>query len=306
MNTPCHVVLFSSGRGSWAAARLVADRHGTDGLVLLFSDVRGEDSDNYRFLQDAAADVGGELVTVQDGRTIWDVFRDRRFLGNTRVANCSTDLKVKPARRWLSESMDPSNTVLVVGISWDEVHRLAGIRRAYAHSPEHPCNGWCRSLWDREGRRLEGPGCPRLLPHDQQWQVDAPLCDGGHYDVPAMMAARGITPPRLYAQGFQHANCSGGCVKAGRGQFIHLLRARPDVFAEWEAQEQGLRDYLGKPVAILRDRRGKTTRPLTLRELREREDHAPATPEQLDLFMQEGPGCNSCFVQTEDDGEDAA
>lgn len=259
MSTPSHVVLFSSGRGSWAAARLVADRHGTDGLVLLFSDVRGEDADNYRFLQDAAADVGGQLVVVQDGRTIWDVFRDRNFLGNTRVANCSVELKVKPAREWLAEHADPATTTLHVGIDWTETHRL-----------------------------------PKIQRHWSPYEVTAPLCDGGHYDVPAMMAARGLTPPRLYAEGFAHANCAGGCVKAGQGQFVHLLRTRPAVFAEWEREEQGLRDHLGKPVAILRDRRGGTTRPLTLRELRERE---ASTPEQLDLLDLGGCGC---FVDTED------
>src|SRR4051794_34291502 len=98
--------MFSSGAGSWAAARRVADQHGTDNLVLLFADVKGEDEDNYRFLHEAAADIGGELVVVSDGRTIWDVFKDDRFLGNTRLANCSKFLKQKPARDWLDANCD--------------------------------------------------------------------------------------------------------------------------------------------------------------------------------------------------------
>lgn len=265
MVTPRHVVLFSSGKGSWAAGRQVAERHGTDGLVLLFSDVRGEDADNYRFLQDAAADIGGRLVVVQDGRTIWDVFRDRNFLGNTRIANCSLELKVKPARAWLAEHADPEVTTLHVGIDWTETHRLPAISRNWAPFP-----------------------------------VTAPLCEAPYLDgeqVLVMMESRGLRPPRLYAEGFAHANCAGGCVKAGQGQFVHLLRTRPEVFAEWERQEQSLREHLGKPVAILRDRRGGQTRPLTLRQLRDREAR---TPEQLDLLDLGGCGC---FV---DEGGDEA
>jgi hypothetical protein len=256
-----HVVMFSSGAGSWAAARRVADRHGTDGLVLLFADVLGEDSDNYRFLREAADDIGGELVIVTDGRTIWQVFRDRKFLGNTRIANCSQELKQKPARAWLEKNTDPTTATVYVGIDWTESHRLPAVRRAY-----------------------------------QPWHAEAPLCEPPYLSrdqVLAELGRRGIEPPQLYRQGFAHANCSGGCVKAGQGQFVHLLRTRPEVFAEWEQEEQGLREHLGKPVAILRDRTGGQTRPMTLRELRQREAN---TPDQLDLLDVGGCGC---FVDTE-------
>src|SRR5206468_3748564 len=108
-----------------------ADQYGTDDLVLLFADVKGEDEDNYRFLHEAAADIGGELVIVSDGRTIWDVFKDDRFLGNTRLANCSKFLKQKPAREWLDANCDPADTTVYVGIDWSEMHRLPAIERGY-------------------------------------------------------------------------------------------------------------------------------------------------------------------------------
>lgn len=101
-----HVVMFSGGLGSWAAARRVVDRHGTSDLVLLFTDTRVEDPDLYRFLDEAAANVGGELVRIADGRTLWDVFRDERFLGNSRVDPCSKILKRKMADRWIAEHCD--------------------------------------------------------------------------------------------------------------------------------------------------------------------------------------------------------
>jgi hypothetical protein len=254
--------MFSSGAGSWAAARRVADTNGTGNLTLLFADVRGEDADNYRFLREAAADVGGELVTVADGRTIWDVFRDDRFLGNTRLANCSKFLKQIPARRWLDDNCDPADTTVYVGIDVWEVHRLPAIEAAY-----------------------------------QPFPAKAPLCDPPYVsraDVFADLKRRGIRRPRLYDLGMQHANCGGGCVRAGQGQFARLLDTMPERFAEWERNEQALRDHLGKEVAILRDRTGGELRPLTLREFRER---AEARPEQIDLFDIGGCGC---FVAEEE------
>jgi len=72
-----HVVMFSGGIGSWAAAKRVAAVHGTAGLILLFTDTLIEDADLYRFLADAAVNVGGQLVRIAEGRTPWEVFRDR-------------------------------------------------------------------------------------------------------------------------------------------------------------------------------------------------------------------------------------
>lgn len=54
-----HVVSFSGGAGSWAAAKRVAAQHGTADLVLLFTDTIIEDNDLYRFVVEGAADVCG-------------------------------------------------------------------------------------------------------------------------------------------------------------------------------------------------------------------------------------------------------
>lgn len=126
-----HVVMFSSGAGSWAAARRVVEQYGTADLFLVFADVLGEDEDNYRFLRDAADDVGGTLVWLKEGRTIWEVFRDERFLGNSRLAPCSKILKQKPARKWLDENCDPADTTVYVGIDWSEGHRMKAVLKNY-------------------------------------------------------------------------------------------------------------------------------------------------------------------------------
>jgi len=251
-----HVVMFSGGVGSWAAAKRVAERHGTDRLTLVFTDTLIEDADLYRFLGEAAADVGGELVMLADGRTPWDVFRQTKFLGNTRVAKCSHLLKQDVANDWLEANCDPASTAVYVGIDWTEEHRFTRIRDLRA------AQGWT----------YEAPLCERPLVVKEQ------LFDA--------LRDSGIRPPRLYELGFAHNNCGGGCVKAGIGHFAHLYRVLPDVFAEWEANEAALRQQLGN-VAILRDRAGGRTRPLPLSELRNR----LCAGQPVDLFDIGGCGC---------------
>src|SRR4051812_7862855 len=127
-----HLVMFSGGIGSWAAAKRVAAAHGTADLVLLFTDTLMEDEDLYRFLPEAAANVGGRLVRIADGRTPWGVFFDRRFLGNSRIDPCSEVLKRKLASKWRNEHCQPESTIVYVGIDWTEQHRIEGMAARYA------------------------------------------------------------------------------------------------------------------------------------------------------------------------------
>lgn len=234
-----HIVNFSGGVGSYCAAKRVAARHGTDHMVLLFADTLIEDADLYRFLGEAADDVGAPLVKIADGRTPWEVFKDVRFLGTARVDPCSNILKRKLLDDWIESHAGPESCTVYVGIDWTEKHRID---------------------------RLE----KRKLP----WVYKAPMCEEPYVSKQSMMdqvEAVGIELPRLYKLGFPHNNCGGGCVKAGHAHFRHLYKQLPEVFAEWERNEQEIRDHLERDdIAILRDRTGGETRPITLRELREK------------------------------------
>ncbi len=261
------VVMFSGGVGSWAAAKRVAERHGTDGLTLLFADTKTEDADTYRFMREAAANVGGELVEIADGRTIWEVFRDERYLGNTRAAPCTRALKQNLVDRWLSDNRDPSATTVYVGIDWSEEHRFS--REPGTRGP--------KDLGGLKQRRAA-----------EGWTYEAPLCDAPYLtkdDLHDWAAREGLRKQRLYVLGMPHANCGGGCVKMGQGGFARLLLADPCRFAEWEENEEKMRVQLGD-VSILRDRRGGETKTLTLRELRER-----VASGSVDMFDIGGCGC---------------
>lgn len=249
-----HVVSFSGGIGSWAAAQRVRERHGVDDLILLFADVKMEDEDTYRFLRDAANNIGGEFVVISEGRDPWAVFRDERIL-TSRLDPCSKLLKRELLDRWIKERFAPDQCVRYIGIDWTEQHRLEAAR-------------------------------PRFAPYT----VEAPLCEPpllSKADLIAQARAQGLEPPRLYALGFQHGNCGGFCVKAGQAQFAQLLRTFPERYRYHESKEQELRETLGPNAYILRDRRGGTTKPLTLRDFRLRME----AQETFDKHEWGGCGC---------------
>lgn len=256
------VVMFSGGIGSWMAARRVADAHGTASLTLLFCDTLIEDPDLYRFIDEAAADIGVPITRIADGRTPFEVFRDERFLGNSRMDPCSKILKRKPADRWFKENCDKAATTIYVGIDWTEGHRFD----------------------DGEGGGLR----PRRAADG--WTYEAPMMEAPFLLKPEMLRIareRGLTPSRSYVSGFPHDNCGGGCCKAGQGQWAHLLRARPAVYAAWEQMEESMRELLGD-VSMMTDRVGDgKKKPLTLRAFRERIEAGG----QVDAFAFGGCGC---------------
>lgn len=251
-----HIVMFSGGVCSWAAAKRVVDRHGVDGVVLLFADTKMEDEDLYRFLDQAAANVGAELVKIADGRTPWEVMRDEKLLANTRMDACSKILKRNLLDKWMKEHGDPETTTIHFGLDWEECQRLERLRKR-------------KAPW-----RVESYTCtekPLLTkPKMIEW-----------------LKREGLVPPRLYAMGFPHNNCGGFCVKAGQTHFALLLRTMPERYALHEKHENELRASLGWRQTILRDARGGTVKPLSLTEFRERIE----AKQSIDLLDWGGCGC---------------
>lgn len=265
-----HVPQFSSGAGSaMAAKRIARSMTRDDKLTLLFADV-GEHPDDYRFLHEAHRWIGGDLVVLTNGgKTIWDVFREQRFLGNTRVDLCSRVLKREPMRAWLHQNCDPAATHVHLGFDWTEEHRFT-----------------------------------RAMNYWSPWTVRAPLCEEPVMDKAegmVEMAEAGVEPPLLTRMGFSHANCGGGCVKAGMGQFAKLLKDMPAEFDRWEREERETAVTIGKKVTILRDRTGGTTKPLSLSEFRERLGVAPLSDDE-NVYG----GCNCVTPEDEFEPFDAA
>jgi hypothetical protein len=214
-----------------------------------------------------------QLAWIADGRTPWEVFRDERFIGNTRIDPCSKILKRKLMDRWRDEHCDPSETVCYVGIDWSESHRFTG-----------------------------GAGKPgiRARMAAMGWTFEAPLCEKPwliSQDTDRMYAEAGIRKPRLYVLGFPHNNCGGFCVKAGHRAFRLLHRVLPQRFAYHAGQEREAMQAIGTDATVLRDRDlGASTR-LTLQDFAKR-CAQPELFEQADELFGEFGGCG-CAI---DDG----
>lgn len=251
-----HVVSFSGGVGSWMAAKRVAEKHGTERLHLLFTDTKIEDEDLYRFLYEAAENVGGTLHIIEDGRDPFQVFKDVRLMGNSQKDPCSRILKRELADKWIAENFTPETVRVYLGIDWTESHRY------------------------ETTAKLKKP-----------WQYFAPLCEKPYItknDIFRILKDEGIEIPRLYKMGFQHNNCGGFCIKAGQAQFQKLWLEMPERYAEIEKQEESVYQHIGSKHPFIRMTRNKKMRYLSLKEFR---TEILEKGVQVDLFDWGGCGC---------------
>ncbi len=141
---------------------------------VVFADTLIEDEDLHRFTNDLCKVIDIDLITLSTGKTPWDVFRDHRYIGNTRTAHCSVDLKTKPVMRFLEMNAEPSDP-LVLGMDWSELDRIERAQR----------------VWDRPVVSLLN-----------EYKVTRPM-------YKSILKGYGLTPPRLYDYGFPHNNCGG-------------------------------------------------------------------------------------------------
>jgi hypothetical protein len=259
-----HLVQFSTGAASAEVAWRVVEQYGPGDVVLLTADTLVEDADNWRFAEQVVARLGCEWIRLADGRTPMQVGRDLRCVPNDRMAVCSRVLKRELLDRYRDEHYDPADSVVYLGFDWTEEHRVQAAQK-----------------------------------HWTPWTVDCPLTRPPlmwKQQILDLFRERGIEPPRLYAQGFAHANCGGACVRGGQAQWELLLRVNRDLYLQWESDEEETRALLGKNVSILNDRSlrpGHTAerrRPVSLRTFRERIESQPA------LFDADDWGACSCFA----------
>jgi hypothetical protein len=251
-----HVIMYSGGIGSFMAAKRVAQRECIEDIVLLFTDTLTEDEDLYRFIDETTKEIGATFIRLCEGRDVWQVFKDVKYLGNSRIAPCTRILKQEPAKKWIKNNFSPEQVTLYVGIDWTEFHRLEKIQKNW--SP---------------------------------YKVLAPLCEEPYLSKNEMLIDlenKGIKRPRLYEYGFSHNNCGGFCVKAGQAHFKNLLTTMPERYLYHEEKEQQMIDYLGKNVSILKRQKNNKNYRLTLKKLRNEIENESC---EIDLFDFGGCGC---------------
>ncbi|WLR51774.1 hypothetical protein LC040_02395 [Bacillus tianshenii] len=235
-----HIAMFSGGAASAYVAYKMVQTYGKENCILFFTNTLWEDEDNYRFMDEVTEYIGVEITEVIDGRTPEEVFYDYGYLGNSRVAKCSEELKVYQTLVFLEELRDKKNLepILYFGIGPHETHRRDNLTNFYEHYPIEPIE--------------------TRFPLIDQFRTDV--------DLKAIIENEWkIKLPRMYDLGFSHANCGGRCVRGGYGHYARLYRVWPERYKEQEEMEERFRQHFDKNVSIL-EKNGKS---FTLKEYRE-------------------------------------
>ena len=220
-----NIICVSGGLSSaWVA--LWAIRQNLPDAVFYFNDTKWEHEDLYRFINECAEKIGYTLTIDSDGRSPEDVFFDSSMLGNNRVPLCSRILKAERLQKFAQ-----AGDVAYFGIDNSEAHRAKRIREVYAPL-----------------------GIATRFPIIETGTDKA--------TIKADIEALGIRRPILYDLGFTHNNCSGGCVRSGRKQWVHLYRTLPDVYRERERVENEFSEAFGINAHYMKD--------MSLSELRRR------------------------------------
>jgi hypothetical protein len=248
-----YIVNFSGGVCSfWAAHRTIWE-HGKNNVIPLFADTLYESKDLYEFNAKAEEILGLEIIRITKGMTPWELFQSEGMIANPRFPICSTKLKRELLNWWMEanyemnlhqDNLFKEHAVVVLGFDWNEAHRVSDFQA------QHPA-----------------------------WTVEAPMLNAPIWDKCKMLKEceeLGFKTPLLYQLGFPHNNCGGFCVKAGISHFIHLYRMLPDVYLQNEVLELQTQERLKSrgvsnwQFTVLKDRRGGATKPLSLKELRQR------------------------------------
>lgn len=233
-----HIVALSGGVASAWVANYVVTEVNKD-AILYFNDTKWEDSDLYRFLNDVALYLGKEIFYDTDGRDPEEVFYDQNFLANNRVPLCSRILKAERLQKFIAPG-----DVVYFGIDATEAHRAVRITEIY--------------------RKLDVE-CKYPLIEQQVFKPQ----------MYQWVQSVGIEIPRMYKLGFAHNNCSGGCVRSGKKQWLHLLKVLPEVYAERERVEQEFSLLSGTEQTFMKD--------MSLKQLREQYEES-LTHGQGDMF----------------------
>jgi len=123
-----HIIMYSGGLVSFGAAKVVIDLYGRENAYALFADVKNEHPDSYRFLEESTDKLGIPLVKIEDGRDVWTLFMDQKFVGNSLVDLCSRILKRELMDKHLFAHFKPHECISHVGIDISEIHRYERLR----------------------------------------------------------------------------------------------------------------------------------------------------------------------------------
>lgn len=254
-----HVVSFSTGLVSAITASRTIGRYGKNKTLLVFMDTQIEDVDNYRFMEDFKSHFDIPITVLTEGRTPYQVAKDAQIIPNHQIAPCTFKLKIDIFKRFLATLKE--EFTIHIGYDFQELHRVERTKSQYRN----------------EGWNVDFPMLWEPIEKRQYTQVS--------------QEDWSIVPPRMYSLGYSHANCGGVCVKQGMGDWRKTIVNFPDRYKKVELWEKEMRDHpIRKNYAIIRDRSGGKTTPVTLTEFRKK------TEMQLGTMFSDEFSCVSCGI----------
>jgi len=158
------------------------------------------------------------------------LFIAQNILGNNRMPICSRKLKVETLQKYLKQKYD-NQCIVYFGIDYSEKHRAERIKFQY----------------DKLGIETRFP----MVENKMFFMRDT---------ITTWLNENNIEIPLAYKRGDSHNNCSGGCVRAGKKSWLHLLKTNGTVYAERERLENSFKEG---NYTYMKD--------LSLKELRENE-----------------------------------
>jgi 3'-phosphoadenosine 5'-phosphosulfate sulfotransferase (PAPS reductase)/FAD synthetase len=275
-----HIAMFSGGAGSAYVAYYMVQAFGKENCKLFFTNTLWEDEDNLRFMDEISEYIGLEITEILDGRTPEEVFYDFKFLGNSRLAKCSEELKVRQTLIFLEELRDNEKIepVLYFGIAPHEkrrrddshvkrransieenspdmnIRKAAGLRSFYEHFPLEPIETRF-PLIETLREDIDAKGIIQ-----NEWGIKLPRM----YTAAIDKAEKENDPiakklVKYGINGFSHANCGGRCVRGGFQHYATLYAIWPDQYKEQEEMEERFRKHFEKDVSILKKNGGAYT-----------------------------------------------
>ena len=271
-----HIIFFSGGLGSFSTAHLVKKNNPNDNIILLFTDTLWEDYDLYRFIYESSDKLRLPMLKLEKGLNPLELMQKDNFLYNSRIARCSIELKVKPARDYIFKNKytenyewynkqylkleEFENPILYFGIGYQEIHRTHSIIK-----------NW--------------------LPFESKFPLVDEIVDNKE-----LLKMYDIEIPRLYKLGFAHNNCAGRCIKGGQGHWVNLLKEDYQLFQEMRDFEIAMNGIINakkgtdNKYSFLKKMKNGVYEPYQLQEL---EDDFNKRPKQIDMF---DIGTCGCFI----------
>lgn len=196
-----HIVMFSGGAASSVVAKMVAEQH-PNNTILLHTPTGAEHPDADRFREQVAQLIGLPITVESANKTLWEMVEYNQQVPNDGLPYCTERLKIIPQDRYLKRLTKAGEQFIVyLGLGIDEWQRIQKVivrREAAGQIAKFP-------LFDA---RQDGEHCKQII--RKEWK---------------------ICLPEPYKH-LEHNNCIP-CYKGGHPHWYKVWKYYPEQF--WRA-----------------------------------------------------------------------